>query len=250
MGENKKYYWLKLPKDFFENKEIKKLRQLAGGDTYTIIYLKMLLKSMDSEGKLFYEGIDDTIAEEIALDINESADDVQVTIGYLVKKNLMVVTESEAELIKLPEMVGSESAVAERVRRHRELQKALHCNTYVTLCNRDVTKCNTEIEKDIDKEKDIDTDIDIEIDKKEKDKKKKRKTDVFQKPSEEEIVEYCNSIGHGEFNAERFIDYYESNGWMVGKNRMKDWKATIRNWIRKSDTEQKPLREKKEELWF
>lgn len=256
MGENKKYYWLKLPKDFFENKEIKKLRQLAGGDTYTIIYLKMLLKSIDSEGKLFYEGIDDTIAEEIALDINESADDVQVTIGYLVKKNLMVVTESEAELIKLPEMVGSESAVAERVRRHRELQKALHCNTYVTLCNSDVTKCNTEIEKDIDKdieidkEKDIDTDIDIEIDKKEKDKKKKRKTDVFQKPSEEEIVEYCNSIGHGEFNAERFIDYYESNGWMVGKNRMKDWKATVRNWIRKSDTEQKPLRGKKEELWF
>ena len=255
MGENKKYYWLKLPKDFFENKEIKKLRQLAGGDTYTIIYLKMLLKSIDSEGKLFYEGIDDTIAEEIALDINESADDVQVTIGYLVKKNLMVVTESEAELIKLPEMVGSESAVAERVRRHRELQKALHCNTYVTLCNSDVTKCNTEIEKDIDKdieidkEKDIDTDIDIEIDK-EKDKKKKRKTDVFQKPSKEEIVEYCNSIGHGEFNAERFIDYYESNGWMVGKNRMKDWKATVRNWIRKSDTEQKPLRGKQEELWF
>lgn len=246
MGENKKYYWLKLPKDFFENKEIKKLRQLAGGDTYTIIYLKMLLKSIDSEGKLFYEGIDDTIAEEIALDINESADDVQVTIGYLVKKNLMVVTESEAELIKLPEMVGSESAVAERVRRHRELQKALHCNTYVTLCNSDVTKCNTEIEKD------IDTDIDIEIDKKEKDKKKKRKTDVFQKPSEEEILEYCNSIGHGEFDAQRFVDYYDANGWKVGKNPMKDWKATVRNWIRNSEDKdsKQSLNSKKEELWF
>lgn len=244
MGENKKYYWLKLPKDFFENKEIKKLRQLAGGDTYTIIYLKMLLKSIDSEGKLFYEGIDDTIAEEIALDINESADDVQVTIGYLVKKNLMVVTESEAELIKLPEMVGSESAVAERVRRHRELQKALHCNTYVTLCNSDATKCNTEIEKDID--------TDIDIDKKEKDKKKKRKTDVFQKPSEEEIVEYCNSIGHGEFDAQRFVDYYDANGWKVGKNPMKDWKATVRNWIRNSEDKdsKQSLNSKKEELWF
>ena len=247
MGENKKYYWLKLPKDFFENKEIKKLRQLAGGDTYTIIYLKMLLKSIDSEGKLFYEGIDDTIAEEIALDINESADDVQVTIGYLVKKNLMVVTESEAELIKLPEMVGSESAVAERVRRHRELQKALHCNTYVTLCNSDVTKCNTEIEKDIDK--DIDTDIEID---KEKDKKKKRKTDVFQKPSEEEILEYCNSIGHGEFDAQRFVDYYDANGWKVGKNPMKDWKATVRNWIRNSEDKdsKQSLNSKKEEIWF
>lgn len=256
MAENKKYYWLKLPKDFFENKEIKKLRQLAGGDTYTIIYLKMLLKSIDSEGKLFYEGIDDTIAEEIALDINESADDVQVTIGYLVKKNLMVVTESEAELIKLPEMVGSESAVAERVRRHRELQKTLHCNTYVTLCNNDVTKCNTEIEKDIDKDIEIDKEKDIElekdIDKKEKDKKKKRKTDVFQKPSEEEIMEYCNSIGHGEFDAQRFVDYYDANGWKVGKNPMKDWKATVRNWIRNSEDKdsKQSLNSKKEELWF
>lgn len=247
MSENKKYYWLKLPKDFFENKEIKKLRQLAGGDTYTIIYLKMLLKSIDSEGKLFYEGIDDTIAEEIALDINESADDVQVTIGYLVKKNLMVVTESEAELIKLPEMVGSETDKAKLMRKMRSLRNGSNNVTEignnVTHLLPNVTNCYTEKDIEIDKEKDIDID-------KEKDKKKKRKTDVFQKPSEEEIVEYCNSIGHGEFNAERFIDYYESNGWMVGKNRMKDWKATIRNWIRKSDTEQKPLRGKKEELWF
>lgn len=258
MSENKKYYWLKLPKDFFENKEIKKLRQLAGGDTYTIIYLKMLLKSIDSEGKLFYEGIDDTISEEIALDINESADDVQVTIGYLVKKNLMVVTESEAELIKLPEMVGSETDKAKLMRKMRSLKKGSNNVTEVgnnvTNLLPNVTNCYTEkeIDKDIeiDKEKDIELEKNIDIDKKEKDKKKKRKTDVFQKPSEEEIIEYCNSIGHGEFNAERFIDYYESNGWMVGKNRMKDWKATIRNWIRKSDTEQKPLREKKEELWF
>ena len=75
----KRYYWLKLPKDFFEDKAIKRLRQIAGGDTYTIIYLKMLLKSMEDYGKLFYEGIEDTICDEIALDINESADDVQVT---------------------------------------------------------------------------------------------------------------------------------------------------------------------------
>lgn len=166
----KRYYWLKLPKDFFEDKAIKRLRQIAGGDTYTIIYLKMLLKSMEDDGKLFYEGIEDTICDEIALDINESADDVQVTMNYLEKKGLLVVTDSEVELTRLTEMVGSESAVTERVRKHREAQKLLQCNASVLHCNTIETKCNTE--KEIEKEKSReDTEIDT------KKKKKSAKAD-------------------------------------------------------------------------
>lgn len=168
----KRYYWLKLPKDFFEDKAIKRLRQIAGGDTYTIIYLKMLLKSMGDDGKLFYEGIEDTICEEIALDINESADDVQVTISYLEKKGLLVVTDSEVELTRLTEMVGSESAVTERVRKHREAQKLLQCNASALQGNTIETKCNTE--KEIEKEKSRE---DTEIDTKKK-KKKSAKADL------------------------------------------------------------------------
>ena len=168
----KRYYWLKLPKDFFEDKAIKRLRQIAGGDTYTIIYLKMLLKSMEDDGKLFYEGIEDTICDEIALDINESADDVQVTISYLEKKDLLIVTDSEVELTRLTEMVGSESAVTERVRKHREAQKLLQCNASVLQGNTIETKCNTE--KEIEKEKSRE---DTEIDTKKK-KKKSAKADL------------------------------------------------------------------------
>lgn len=167
----KRYYWLKLPKNFFEDKAIKRLRQIAGGDTYTIIYLKMLLKSMEDDGKLFYEGIEDTICDEIALDINESADDVQVTISYLEKKGLLIVTDSEVELTRLTEMVGSESAVTERVRKHREAQKLLQCNASVLQGNTIETKCNTE--KEIEKEKSReDTEIDT------KKKKKSAKADL------------------------------------------------------------------------
>ena len=160
----KRYYWLKLPKDFFEDKAIKRLRQIAGGDTYTIIYLKMLLKSMEDDGKLFYEGIEDTICDEIALDINENADDVQVTISYLEKKGLLIVTDSEVELTRLTEMVGSESAVTERVRKHREAQKLLQCNTSALQGNTIETKCNTE--KEIEKSRED----------KETDTKKKKKS--------------------------------------------------------------------------
>lgn len=53
----------------------------------------------------------------------------------------------------------------------------------------------------------------------------------FSKPSFEEVKEYAESIGF-DIDARRFIDYYEANGWKVGRNQMKDWKATVRNWKR------------------
>lgn len=170
----KRYYWLKLPKDFFEDKTIKRLRQIAGGDTYTIIYLKMLLKSMEDDGKLFYEGIEDTICDEIALDINESADDVQVTISYLEKKGLLIVTDSEVELTRLTEMVGSETDKAELMRKLRNKEKGNNVtkiSNNVTKALPTVTNCYTEKEIEIEKSRE-----DTEIDKKKK--KKSAKADL------------------------------------------------------------------------
>lgn len=168
----KRYYWLKLPKDFFEDKAIKRLRQIAGGDTYTIIYLKMLLKSMEDDGKLFYEGIEDTICDEIALDINENADDVQVTISYLEKKGLLVVTDSEVELTRLREMVGSETDKAELMRKLRSKANSnnvTEISNNVTKALPTVTKCYTEKEKEKEKSRE-DTD--------KKKKKKSAKADL------------------------------------------------------------------------
>lgn len=51
----------------------------------------------------------------------------------------------------------------------------------------------------------------------------------FMPPTESEVEAYCRERGNA-VNAEAFIAYYESNGWMIGKNRMKDWKAAVRTW--------------------
>lgn len=59
----------------------------------------------------------------------------------------------------------------------------------------------------------------------------------FIKPTIEEIKDYCLEI-KSTINAEQFLDYYDSNGWQVGKVKMKDWKATIRNWQRKQKPKQ------------
>lgn len=57
----------------------------------------------------------------------------------------------------------------------------------------------------------------------------KRKT--FTKPTIDEIQDYCIERNNN-VNAEQFFDHYESNGWKVGKNSMKDWKAAVRTWER------------------
>lgn len=75
----KKYYWLKMTDQFFEDKAIKKLRKIAGGDTYTIIYLKMLLTAIKQGNKMYFEGIEDDFMEELALELDEDTDNVKVT---------------------------------------------------------------------------------------------------------------------------------------------------------------------------
>ena len=152
----KKYVWLKLKEDFFQQRTIKKLRKIAGGDTYTIIYLKLQLLSLTDEGKLFYEGIEDTFAEEMALAIDEEIENVKITLMFLEKNGLLErVDADEYTLLEVINSIGSESAVAERVRKHREKQKVLQCNTDVTESNLLETKGNTEKEKDKEIDKDI-----------------------------------------------------------------------------------------------
>lgn len=140
----KRYYWLKLKEEFFQDKEMKKLRRIAGGDTYTVIYLKLMLLSLKNDGKLYYDGIEDTFYEELALDIDEEPENVRVTLMYLEKMKLIqTVEEDELYLTQMDNLIGSESESAQRVREHRSRQKALQCNTNVTPSNASETKCNT-----------------------------------------------------------------------------------------------------------
>lgn len=148
----KKYYWLKLKNDFFTDKRIKKLRKIAGGDTYTIIYLKMQLLSLQDGGNLYFDKVENTFEEEIALQIDEDVEDVKITIAFLLANGLIEQMESDVYgLIETKNCIGKEGSSAERVRqfRAREKQKMLQCNT-------DVTKSNIEIDIELDKDKDID----------------------------------------------------------------------------------------------
>ncbi len=63
-----------------------------------------------------------------------------------------------------------------------------------------------------------------------------KKTSRFIKPTVEQVKAYCRERSNG-IDAERFVDYYESNGWRVGKTPMKDWQAAVRTWERRDKDE-------------
>lgn len=162
----KRYFWLKLQEDFFtQNLAIKKLRRLAGGDTYTIILLKMYLISLKNEGKIIYEGIEDTLAEEIASQIDEEIENVSVTLTFMQRhKMIEIMSDNEFVLPYVLENTGSESESAERVRAFREKQKqlALQCNEDVTESNAPVTACNTEKRRE-EKEKELESEKEYNV---------------------------------------------------------------------------------------
>lgn len=243
----RRYFWLKLREDFFRDKTMKKMRRIAGGDTYVIIYLKMMLMSIQTDGELYFEGIENDFADELALALDEDEENVRVAIGFLMRSGKLVKkSESIYFMPEANEAIGSESGSAERVRKFREKQhqqqlqgetiqaisceeknpETLQCNTEVTPCN---VTCNVEKSREeksrVDKRESIGTQPDKPAD------SLPPKAKRFVKPALEEIRAYCQSRQNG-VDAERFYDYYESNGWRVGKSPMKDWKAAVRTWER------------------
>ena len=62
------------------------------------------------------------------------------------------------------------------------------------------------------------------------------KTDKFIVPTVQEVSAYCKENGYN-VDAQRFVDFYQSKGWLVGKSKMKDWRAAVRNWARRDKAE-------------
>ena len=212
-----RYYWLKFRSDFFDSKRIKKLRNMAGGDTYTIIYLKMQLKALKTDGILTFTGVEEDFADELALDLDERPDDVRVTLMFLLQYGLCECSDNIHYFLPwVAENTGSETASTQRVREYRNRQKALHCNEDVTQVKR---ICNVEKEIEIEKELDIE------------DKRKR-----FTPPTLDEIKAYCKEKGYTRTNPEAFYAHYDSVGWKVGKNPMKKWKSALTGWeLREGD---------------
>ena len=227
MNNEKKYFWFKMEDDFFHKKEIKKLRSIAGGDTFVIIYLKIILLSLKTGGKLFFEGIDDSFAEEIALEIDEVKENVGITLEYLLRHSAVLQVEENEYRVNISNLIGSETSTAIRVRKHREKNKMLQCNIDVTPLKQND---NGELELNIDLNKEIDKEID---------NKPNNKHIEFIAPTIDQIKSYVLEKKYS-VDINKFFDYYTETGWKDkdGK-KVKNWRLKIITWSNNSTPDKK-----------
>lgn len=134
----KKYYWLKLKENFFSDRVIRKMLKLDNGLGCMFVYLRLLLLAMDSVGYLVYEATEESMFEQLALELDEDPELIKETIDFCIKNGLLTIDGDLYFLTRTPELIGSESESAERVRKHRKIKQALQCNTTVTDGNDDV----------------------------------------------------------------------------------------------------------------
>lgn len=235
MDTNKKYYWLKLKRDFFKRHDIRIIEEMPNGKDYILFYLKLLCESVDHEGELrFNESIpySDVMLSTIT---NTNIDIVRSAIKAFTNLEMMeVLDDGTIFMSEVEKMIGSSAqdehtreSTRLRVQAYRERKKLENADKRYSnvTCNGEL-----EIEKDIelDKEIDIDTEKDVVVrpeDAPQQPQKQKR----FVKPKLEEVKSYCIEI-KSPVDPDMFFNYYEANGWKVGNRSMKDWKAAIRYW--------------------
>lgn len=218
----KKYYWLKLKRDFFKRHDIRIIEELPNGKEYLLFYLKLLVESIDHEGSLRFS---DTIPyndQMLSVITNTNVDIVRSAMKLFVDLKMMDVLDDETiYMAEVSNMIGSaaDNDNANRQRRFREKQKQFALPDRYDA----VTKNN--------ESKSIDKDIDIE---KEKDIEKKPQK-RFVPPTLDEVKAYCQERGNN-VDAKAFFDYYDTGNWKDAKGKpVRNWKQKVITWERSDD---------------
>ena len=239
MSDNKKYYYLRLKDNFFDSDELKILESMKDGYLYSNILLKLYLRSLKNDGKLVVNERIPYNAEMLASVTGHQVGTIKQALSMFKELGLIEVLENGAiYMLDIQNFIGKGSTEADRQRLYdrriseeRKQNKLTQSRNLEEICEKSTPEIEIELEKDIEIEKEIHSSA--------KSTTTKRKR--FEKPTLSQITQYClernNSV-----NAEQFYDYYESNGWKVGKNSMKDWKACVRTWERNGYD--KPIKKK------
>ena len=235
MSDNKKYYYLRLKDNFFDSDELKILESMKDGYLYSNILLKLYLRSLKNDGKLVVNERIPYSADMLASVTGHQVGTIKQALSVFKDLGLIDVLDNGAiYMLDIQNFIGKGSSEADRKREYRQRIETDRTNVQTNLrqiSDKNPPEIEIELEKDIEIEKEIDSSA--------KSTTTKRKR--FEKPTLSQITQYCLERNNC-VNAEQFYDYYESNGWKVGKNAMKDWKACVRTWERNGYD--KPIKKK------
>lgn len=228
MATGKKYYWIKLKSTFLTSEKVDFLMSQPNGTNYVVIYQMLCLKTINSNGELcskIGELIIPYDIEKIQRDLKYFDIDT-IRVALELYKNLGMIYTQENGILKIAEfeeLVGTETDYAKQKRIQRSVDNDM-----------DNGVDNVHIEYRDKRLEYRDKSIDIKSIEKEKETAHK-----FAPPTLEEVEAYCKERNNG-ISADTFINFYESKGWMVGKNKMKDWKACVRTWEAKQSGNPRP----------
>lgn len=229
--------WIKICTDIFDDEKMLLIESMPDADGIIVIWFKLLcLAGKQNNSGVFM--LNDKIAytdEMLATIFRRPLNTVRLALKTFEGFGMVEIVDSVVTIPNwekhqsLDKIEAAREKNRQRVAAHREKQKLLAGgNAY---SNVTVTESNAvDIEEDKDR--------DIEEEKKEK-KSVKKAASRFTPPTLEEVQAYCEERGNN-VDAQRFIDYYTANGWKVGKNSMKDWKAAVRTWERSEDKKPAP----------
>ena len=226
---NKRYYWLKLDEHFFKSNGIKIIKKMTDGYKYIVLYLEMMLLSINSNGNLYVSDGVAFDAELLSYVVDMDTEDVEAALRVFEKLKLIERDNATIRILNFDNMVGSETADAERMRRKRSNKNEL--------CSVLFEHCSTDIDKDIDTEKEKDIDIETEGEKEKEAEasfgthsgKNNFENSFDNIPSLDDVKAYALERGSA-VDCEKFYDHYSAVGWMMGKTPIKDWKAAFRKW--------------------
>ena len=229
MSDNKKYYYLRLKDNFFDSDELKILESMKDGYLYSNILLKLYLRSLKNDGKLVVNDRIPYNAEMLASVTGHQIGTVKQALSIFKDLGLIDILENGAiYMLDIQNFIGKGSTEADRQRLYdrriseeRKQKKLTQSRNLEEILEKSTPEIEIELEKDIEIEKEIHSSA--------KSTTTKRKR--FEKPTLSEIKEYCIERNNN-VDAQHFYDYYESNGWKVGKNSMKNWQAAVRTWER------------------
>ena len=249
MADNKRFFWLKLKEDFFEDETIEWLEEQPNGKEYVLFYLKMCLKSLKHDGKLYREVGTRIIPYDIKKlsEITKTPVDT-VMIATKVLSEIGLVQRMDDETLYMNQVMNmtgkSDSTNAERQRRFRERQKQKLLASNVTDNVTPITLHSNESIEHRDKSienRDKSIELDSIGDKSPKTPVKPPKKRAFIPPTLEEVNDYILERGIHNVSAKAFFDYYEAGDWHDAKgNKVKSWKQKLLTWARHEDSEVKP----------
>lgn len=229
MAEKRKYFWLKLKKDFFKRHDIRVIEGMDNGKDYVLFYLKLLVESIDHDGSLRFNDMipyDDKMLSSVT---NTNIDIVRSAIQIFKALGLIEILDDKTIYMKqIESFIGSETNWA----KEKRLQRTEKADIVHQLSTSSPPQVHQEYRDKSIENRDKSIEIEKEIDK-EKESIKKKKIP----PTIEDITSYCDERKNG-IDPQHFFDYNEARGWVIGKNKMKDWKAAIRTWEKNQKSKQ------------